>query len=102
MQQITVDELKSKLNDKEDILLLDVREPSEYEEYNIEGKLIPLDQVINGELDDILEWKDKEVVVHCRSGVRSMNACMALEVQGFTNVKNLIGGVLAWAGTYGD
>ncbi len=100
MQQITVEQLKSKIDNNEDFLLLDVREPSEYDEYNIDGKLIPLAQVLNGEIDELEEWKDKDIVVHCRSGARSMNACMALDVQGFSDVKNLMGGVLAWAAKY--
>ncbi len=102
MQQITVEQLKEKLDNGDDFLLLDVREPNEYEEYNIDGKLLPLDKVINGDTEDLEEWKDKEIIVHCRSGVRSMNACMALEIQGFSDVKNLMGGVLAWAAKYED
>ncbi len=100
MQQITVTELKAKMDQEVDFLLLDVREPEEYEAYNLKGLLLPLAGVLAGNLDPIEEWKDREVVVHCRSGARSMNACMVLEAQGFRNVKNLVGGVLAWAAAY--
>ncbi len=102
MQQITVDQLKEKMDNNEDFLLIDVREPQEYQEYNIDAKLIPLVQVTQGNTQDIEDWKDREIIVHCRSGARSMNACMALELQGFTNVSNLTGGILAWAAKYGQ
>jgi rhodanese-related sulfurtransferase len=58
--------------------------------------LIPLGMVINGQIDEIEDWKDKEVIVHCRSGKRSLQACMVLEQMGFKNTKNLQGGILAW------
>ena len=101
MQQISVTELKSKMDANEDFLLLDVREPFEYQEYNIGAKLIPLIGIMSGNTDEISEWKEKEVVVHCKSGGRSSNACMALEAQGFKNVKNLQGGMIEWQATFG-
>ncbi len=100
MQQITVKELKSMMDSEQDFLLLDVREPNEYTEYNIDGMLMPLAGILAGNVEAIIDWKDKEIVVHCRSGARSMNACMALESQGFRDVKNLVGGVLAWSAAF--
>lgn len=97
MQNITVQELKARKDANEELYILDVREPAEYAEINMNAKLIPLGQVMNGQIDEIEDWKDKEVIVHCRSGVRSLNACMILEQLGFTNTKNLEGGILAWS-----
>ncbi|MBI3787536.1 MAG: molybdopterin-synthase adenylyltransferase MoeB [Ignavibacteriales bacterium] len=92
--EITVQELKRRLDAGEQIFLLDVREPVEYQIANIGGYLIPLNQLPNRlkELDP-----SKEIIVHCRSGVRSANAVQFLEQQGFKHVKNLIGGILQWS-----
>ncbi|HTF82204.1 MAG TPA: rhodanese-like domain-containing protein [Cytophagales bacterium] len=94
-QDITAKELKDRINAGEQLLILDVREPSEFQESNINGKLIPLGTLPNriGEIED---WKGKEVIVHCRSGKRSANAQSFLEMQGFENVRNLEGGILAY------
>jgi rhodanese-related sulfurtransferase len=97
MQTITVPELKARLQAGEKINLLDVREPDEYAEQNLNGVLIPLGKVLNGQIDEIEDWRDKEVIIHCRSGKRSFQACMILEQMGFSNVKNLEGGILAWS-----
>jgi rhodanese-related sulfurtransferase len=92
---ITVEELKQRLDAGEEFNFLDVREEYEYEEDNLGALLIPV-----GELPDRLEeiegWKDQEVVVHCRSGARSGRAKAFLESQGFTNVRNVLGGILAY------
>lgn len=96
MQNINAEELKRKIEAKENIHILDVREPAEYAETNMGAKLIPLGQILAGEIEEIESWKNDEVIVHCRSGVRSINACMMLEQLGFTNTKNLTGGILAW------
>lgn len=96
MQTITVQELKQRLAAGEPIHILDVREPSEYAEFNIGAHLLPLGQIMGGMIDDIEDWKDQEVVVHCRSGMRSMQACLMLEQMGFTHTRNLEGGILAW------
>jgi len=73
-----------------------VREPQEYAEFNIGAKLLPLGQVMSMQVDEIEDWKEDEVIVHCRSGKRSMQAGMMLETLGFKNVKNLEGGMMAW------
>jgi rhodanese-related sulfurtransferase len=96
MQPISVDELKVRINAGEALHLLDVREPAEHAEFNIGGFLLPLGRVMTMQLDDIEDWKDQEVICYCRSGNRSGQACMILETMGFSNTKNLQGGMLAW------
>ena len=96
MQAISVEELKARLDAGESLHLLDVREPAEHAEFNIGGTLLPLGSIRNMETDDIDSWKDEEVICYCRSGNRSGQACMILETVGFTNVKNLTGGMLTW------
>jgi rhodanese-related sulfurtransferase len=96
MQAISVEELKARLDAGESLHLLDVREPGEHAEFNIGGTLLPLGRIRNMETDDIDGWKDTEVICYCRSGNRSGQACMILESAGFSNVKNLTGGMLAW------
>ena len=76
--------------------IIDVREPNEYAEFNIGAKLIPLGKIQSLDVDELEDLRDKEVIIHCRSGKRSMQACMMLETFGFTNVKNLEGGMLNW------
>jgi rhodanese-related sulfurtransferase len=94
MQEITVQELKDKIDNGEDFQLVDVREDFEYETSNIGGQLIPLAGILV-EVDKIS--KDKPVVVMCRSGKRSAAAIAQLEQLGYTNLSNLQGGILAWA-----
>ena len=92
--QIHAEDLKQRLDAQDDVFVLDVREPHEYQAGNIGGHLIPLNDLPGrlGELDP-----DRETVVYCRSGVRSTRAVEFLRAQGFSNVKNLTGGILAWA-----
>ncbi|MFN4082935.1 MAG: rhodanese-like domain-containing protein [Bacteroidia bacterium] len=92
---ITVNELKQRLDAGEKLNIIDVREPSEYQAYNIGAKLIPLGQLPN-RLNEIESLKNEEIIVHCRSGARSANAKLFLEDEGFTNVRNLLGGMMAW------
>lgn len=96
MQEISVEELKQRLESGEKLNIIDVREPDEFAEYNINGKLIPLGNILSMQVDEIEDLKEEEIIVHCRSGKRSLQACMFLETMGFTNCKNLAGGVLAW------
>ena len=96
MQNISVEELKSRMDAGEKINLIDCREPQEYADFNIGGKLIPLGKIQTMQIDEIEDLKDEEVIVHCRSGQRSMVACMFLDTLGFKNTKNLVGGILAW------
>ena len=94
--QITVEELKRKLDRKEDIFVLDVREPHEYPIANLGAPLIPVGDV-ERRLGELTDHKDDEVIVHCRSGARSQKAAVVLKNAGFTHVSNLTGGILAWA-----
>jgi adenylyltransferase/sulfurtransferase len=94
MKEVTVTELKQMLDNKEDFQLVDVREPHEADIAQIGGELIPMGEVMSN-LDRIS--KDKKVVIHCRSGARSGTICKALESQGYNNVYNLKGGILAWS-----
>ena len=92
--EIQVEELKKRLDRGDDIYVLDVREPHEYDICNIGGHLIPLGELPNrvNELDT-----SKEIVAHCRSGMRSAKAVNFLRQAGFKKVHNLAGGILAWA-----
>ena len=102
MREITVEELKAKMEDGSEFHLLDVREPAEYQEYNMGGKLFPLGNIVSMQVEDLEDWKNDEIVIHCKAGSRSMQACMVLEQLGFTNVVNVKGGALAWQEKYGD
>lgn len=101
LMEITVQELRQKLDSGESFVFIDVREPWEYEEFNIGARLIPINTLVNSmyELD---EHKDDQIVVHCRSGNRSGMAQGLLIANGFKNVLNLKGGVLAWIEAYGE
>lgn len=101
MKSITVEALKARIDAGENLHILDVREPSEYAEFNIGAKLLPLGQIQSMQIDDIEDWKDDEVIIHCRSGKRSATACMFLETMGFTNTVNVEGGMLAWQEKFG-
>jgi molybdopterin/thiamine biosynthesis adenylyltransferase/rhodanese-related sulfurtransferase len=92
--EMQVEELKQKLDAGDDIFVLDVREPHEYQICNIGGHLIPL-----GELPKRVNELDssREIVAHCRSGMRSAKAVDFLKQAGFKKVRNLAGGILAWA-----
>ena len=97
---ITVEELKTKMDNKESFVFIDVREPYEYEEFNLGADLIPLGN-LPGAIPDLMEHKDKEIVIHCRSGARSGSDKITLSQMGFSNVRNLLSGVLEWQRVYG-
>ena len=102
MQDITVQELKKRLDagDK-NFVFLDVREPYEYEEFNLNAQLIPLGTVMTAAMTELADNKDDEIIIHCRSGKRSGDAQRILIAMGFTNVRNVEGGVLAWKHAFG-
>ena len=100
MMDITVEELKERKDKNENLIVLDVREEWEYDEFNIGGKLIPL-ATLPGAVAELSSHKNDEIIVHCKSGKRSANAQAFLTQQGFTNVRNLVGGVEAWKMKYG-
>jgi adenylyltransferase/sulfurtransferase len=92
---ITVEELKAKQDAGETFRLIDVREPHEYDYCRIPGaELRPLGQIANWwtELDP-----NEEIIMQCHHGMRSHRACLLLAGQGFTNVRNLTGGIDAWS-----
>ncbi|SEQ11720.1 adenylyltransferase and sulfurtransferase [Lentzea xinjiangensis] len=94
---ITPLELKHKQESGEDFLLVDVREPHEYEIVKIPGSvLIPKDRILSGEALSELP-QDKPLVLHCKSGARSAEALAALHKAGFSDAVHVGGGVLAWA-----
>ena len=96
MTIITAEELKARLDAGENLHLVDVREPDEHAEFNIGGTFLPLGNIQIMQVDDIENLKLEEVICYCRSGNRSGQACLMLETFGFTNVKNLEGGMLNW------
>ncbi|MBY0244147.1 MAG: rhodanese-like domain-containing protein [Sphingobacteriaceae bacterium] len=94
LKEITVEELKQKIDANESFQLIDVRESFEYETSNLSGENIPLGEILMS-ADKIAT--DKPVIVQCRSGKRSAAAIMQLEqLHGFDNLYNLKGGILAW------
>ncbi|MES1218897.1 MAG: rhodanese-like domain-containing protein [Bacteroidota bacterium] len=102
MQNISVEELKKRMDAGETLHLVDVRESYENAEFNIGGVLLPLGNLQSMQIDDIEDLKAEEVICYCRSGNRSGQACMFLEMLGFKNTKNLTGGMLAWQEKYGS
>src|SRR5687768_5277202 len=102
MQNITVDEVKRRLDAGEKMNLVDVREPDENADFNIGGTLIPLGKIQSMQIDDLEDFKAEEIVCYCRSGNRSGQACLILAMLGFKNTKNLSGGMLAWQEKYGS
>jgi rhodanese-related sulfurtransferase len=101
MDTITVDEVKKRMDAGEELHLVDVREPFENAEFNIGGILVPLGMIQTMQTDEIDNLKDEEVILYCRSGNRSGQAAMFLEMMGFTNTKNLVGGMVAWQEKFG-
>lgn len=99
MQEITVQQLKEKIDAGEKVFVLDVREPFEQYQSKLDyanSTLIPLGD-LSGRMDELEDQKDSEIVCLCRSGSRSAKACGMLEKEGFENVKNLKGGINQWA-----
>jgi rhodanese-related sulfurtransferase len=100
MENITVEEVKKRMDAGEELHLVDVREPYENADFNIGGILLPLGEIRSMQIDEIEDLKDKEIILYCRSGNRSAQAAMFLETMGFENTKNLVGGILAWQDKY--
>ena len=96
IKEIEVLELKNKLDNGEKINFIDCRELAEWSEGHIEGAtLIPLSE-FQQKYESVLTDKDAKIVVQCRSGKRSMDACMFLLSKGYSDLNNLEGGILAW------
>jgi rhodanese-related sulfurtransferase len=102
MKTIDVVTLKQRMDDGEKINLIDVREPAEYAEKNIGAQLIPLGRILSMQAEELEDLRNEELIIHCRSGMRSMQACMMLEQMGFTNTVNVEGGILAWVEKFGS
>lgn len=100
MDDITVKELKERMDKGEKLNIIDVREQYEFDEFNIGGKLIPLGTLPETMLE-MGKLKDKEVIVHCKSGGRSATAKAYLMQNGFAKVRNLLGGVTDWQAEFG-
>jgi rhodanese-related sulfurtransferase len=94
--EITVEELKSKIDNNDTFILVDCREENEHKFCSIAGaKLIPLSQFEDRAESELA--KDAAIVIHCHHGGRSMRACHYLEDLGYTNVTNLKGGIDQWS-----
>ena len=95
MEDIDVKELKERLEKKDKFLFLDVRDEWEYEDDNLGAKNIPLADLPH-RLEELDSYKDQEIIIHCRSGARSGNAKKFLESKGFSQVRNVLGGIMAY------
>lgn len=102
MQTITPEELKARLDAGEKLNIVDVREPNEHEEFNIGGILYPLGNIRTMSVDELEPFKEEELIVYCRSGNRSGQACLILDTLGFAKTVNLSGGMLAWQEKFGN
>lgn len=94
-EDITCEQVKSRLDNGEQLNFIDVREEWEFEERNIGAQLIPLGD-LPGRISEIEHMKNEEVVIHCKSGARAGRAKKFLISQGFTNVRNMEGGITAY------
>ena len=95
MEDISIQEFKEREAKGEALNVLDVREQWEYDEDNIGATLIPLGD-LPARHSEIADWKSQELIVHCKAGGRGGNAKKYLVSQGFTNVRNLLGGITAY------
>ncbi len=96
ISECSTKELKEKLDKKEKIQFIDCREIEEWNEAHIAGAtLLPLSE-FEAKYESVLNDKNAQIVIHCRSGKRSMNACMFLLSKGFTNLTNVEGGIMSW------
>ena len=99
---ITVQDLKARLDagDK-NFVFLDVREPHEFADFNLGAKLIPLGTIPTAAATELDGLQEDEIIIHCRSGMRSGQAQAFLQQVGYKNVRNVTGGVLAWIENFG-
>jgi rhodanese-related sulfurtransferase len=96
MENISAAEVKQRMAAGEKLNLVDVREANENDDFNIGGILLPMQMIHTMQVEAIEDLKDKEVILYCRSGNRSLQAALVLEMLGFTNVKNMEGGMVEW------
>lgn len=95
MEDITVSELKERIDKNDKFVFIDVREEYEYEDDNLGALNIPLGE-LPYKLQELEKHKDEEIIIHCRSGARSGNAKNFLTSKGFLKVRNVLGGILAY------
>ncbi|MFA6236833.1 MAG: rhodanese-like domain-containing protein [Bacteriovorax sp.] len=96
IKECNATELKQKLEAHEKFQFIDCREQKEWEEAHIEGaKLLPLSE-FEVKYEDLLKNKNEPIVIQCRSGARSMKACIFLLSKGYTDLTNLEGGIMGW------
>ncbi len=96
IKEIDVQELKNKIENKDNFVFIDCREQEEWDEGHIPGAtLLPL-SAFQEKYEGVLTDKNATIVIQCRSGKRSMNACMFLLSKGYSNLNNLEGGIIAW------
>ena len=101
MKTITAEALKARIDAGEHLNIVDVREPHEHADFNIGGTLYPLGWIQSMEVDALEALKAEEIIVYCRSGNRSGQACLILDTMGFKNTVNLVGGMLSWEAKFG-
>lgn len=98
--EISPGEVANKVRSNEDIVLLDVRTPEEYEEVHLDGALLlPVQELSQQTLTSIglgEDMKDKEIILYCRSGARSQTAYNVMTSLGYTNIKSIAGGIIHW------
>ncbi len=101
-QDISVQELMTKIENKDDIIILDVRTPEEFEEGYIEGAILIPFQEVEQRHKELNAPTDKEIIVYCKAGVRSKKGAQKLTELGYTNVKEMGAGIDGWAKAGGD
>lgn len=98
MINIYSEEAEKLIKEKEELIILDVRTFRENKEIKIPNSInVPLDE-LEWEIEDLEKYKNKEILVYCKAGVRSSIACQMLEAEGFIKLYNLMGGVLDYKG----
>jgi len=111
IEKITVDELNNKIENQEDFLLIDVRQPAEYNKGNIPGSILIPRGVLEFKIGNDAFWeeeflytpeKDACIIIYCKKGDRGILATKALNELGYSNVKNLSGGIIAWDPDFGS
>lgn len=100
MTNITAEEVKQRLDAGEKLNLIDVREPQENAEFNIGGQLVPIGKIQSLQIEELEDLKNEEVILYCKSGSRSGIGAVILDQLGFTNTKNLVGGMTGWQQKY--
>ncbi|HEX8461304.1 MAG TPA: rhodanese-like domain-containing protein [Segetibacter sp.] len=101
MKNISVEELKARMDAGEKLNVLDVREDNERADFHIGGTHFRLRRIQDMAIEEIEDLKDEEVIIYCRSGNRSQMAALMLEHLGFKNTVNVTGGMLDWMEKYG-